>query len=312
MRTEFSPALDRWPLAPARHRAPQHLPGAAGTGSGAADRGGSAKHRRDPNAPASTNQSPLLAGGGGFSFPSNTTGQMLISPSAGSPPSSIAPVPAPPAAWGVVASSAPQLLGFAWLKRCYHKTPPVAVLCHGHRHGNGLISYPTSAPCTCLHSLPLRDQERARWGSLNLLPPSAPGHRGTMIQNAEQAGDLDGDTTPFSTQGGKSRHSASQARRIAGVCRGSSAREAPASPSHTDGDPNPPSKCFPLGWLFSRERQSCTKPNSSSTGAENAFSRVGKGQGSRPTALQAHGQDYGGSRAAPNVDVLILNASSCT
>lgn len=211
MRTEFRPALDRWPLAPARHRAPQHLPGAAGTGSGAADRGGSAKHRRDPNGPASTNQSPSLVGGGGFSFPSNTSGQMLISPSAGCPPSSIAPVPAPPAARGVVASSAPQLLGFAWLKRCYHKPPPVAVLCHGHRHGNGLISYPTSAPCTCLQSLPLRDQEQARWGSLNLLPPSTPRHQGTMIQNAEQAGDLDEDTTPFSTQGGKSRHSASQA-----------------------------------------------------------------------------------------------------
>ena len=173
MRTEFSPAPDRWPLSPARHRAPRYLAGTAGTGSGAADQSGNAKHPQDPNAPASRNQSPSLAGEGSTASPSHqTTARTLIFPSGGSPPCSIPPS-ARPLGWlgTVAASSAPQLLGFAWLKTCYHKTSPVGALCHGHRHGNRLISYPTSAPCACIRGLPAQDQERAPSGVIK--PPAS-------------------------------------------------------------------------------------------------------------------------------------------
>lgn len=180
MRTEFSPALDRWPLSPARRRAPHYLPGAAGTGSGAADRRGSAKAPAGPKCPLRHKAKPFAGGRrrqNGFSFPSNPTGGMSIFPPGRSPPA-----PGPSAGRGVTASSAPQLLGHAWLETRYRKTSHVPVLCHGHRHGNGLISHPTSAPCACLRGLPA---QRLVWGSLNLPPPSAPGQRGPVSQNAE-------------------------------------------------------------------------------------------------------------------------------
>lgn len=131
---------------------------------------------RDPHPPASRNQSPSLAGGGSsMASPSRQT-QLVeygFFPSGGSR----IPTSARPLSWlGVgggwgAAPSAPQLLGLAWLQTRYHKTSHVAVLCHGHRHGNGLISYPTSVPCACTRGLPAQHPERARLGLVK--PPGS-------------------------------------------------------------------------------------------------------------------------------------------